>query len=77
MTRSEMFASFRPIEIKLDFRLILYYLNGVINLVLDERECVFIFLEESLENKRSERTSPSPLYGNFDDSRLASRVDGK
>lgn len=70
MTRSEMFASFRPIEIKLDFRLILYYLNGVINLVLDERECVFIFLEESLENKRSERV-PSPLYGNFDDSRLA------
>lgn len=59
------------IEIKLDFGSMLYYLNGVINRarLFDER--VFIFRKVSKINEANERSS---LYGNFDDSRLASRA---
>lgn len=59
------------IEIKLGFGSMLYYLNGVINRarLFDER--VFIFRKVSKINEANERSS---LYGNFDDSRLASRA---
>lgn len=57
--RSEMSARFRPIEIKLDFELILYYyLSGVINRarLFDER--VFIFWRKvSKINEANERSS--------------------